>query len=804
MRKGLSASLFAVCLAMTAGVCAGQKPDPIQWSRFQEKIRRDITGISNYTCLETIARERRTPPSNEFKPVDTVRLEVSMVAGKELYSNPGHRFEDREVTSLVNSGAIGSGMFSMLVRNLFVRGRGDLRYTRAENLAGRRAVRYDFRLTRQESDLRFKVASFSEMVAARGSFWFDPITLDLVRLEIHGQDIPDNLHINNAVVRVDYGRARIGDSEALLPKRSELTMTFLNGVTYRDAIGFSQCHEYRAESTIAFGKMSDDPSHSAVPAAVEVAAPVSPSAGDVAAPAPVVLIQPPAAVEAAQPSPPSQPMAASITVAAPLEPPIAKTETVLPGDPVSFKSRVTLVMVPVVVRDREGHAVGNLRREDFQVFDKGKRQEIASFSVEKPGGRTVASIAQQESPRPGAPGQTTSETAGAQVVPGRFVAFVFDDVHLRFEDIVYVRDAAKRYVAGSLEPGDRAAIVTTSGHIMLDFASDRARLDAELQKLQPRAIARGGGAKRCPDISFYQADRLDREDNPNGGPALDAATYEVLACFPTFRLRQAQQIAIQMARDELTSGRFETRASLRVLRNLVERMSVLPVDRTILLVSPGFHLLTEHQPDETEVIDLAVRSRVVINALDARGLFELNPAGELDDRPQQIDTDKKPDIMKRMQEARYQSKRDEAGTSAAVMADLASGTGGRLIENTNDYDGAVRRLAAAPEYIYLLGFSPAALKPDGSLHLLKVRLTSSGKFNVQARRGYYAPQGQAGAGEIPRQAVEDALFSREEVNAHTLELHAQVAGTKLQVLAQFQGNLRSGAPERHPRSEPAH
>jgi hypothetical protein len=45
----------------------------------------------------------------------------------------------------------------------------------------------------------------------------------------------------------------IGDSDAMLPKRSELMMTSFSGITFRDVIGFSQCREHRAESTISFG-----------------------------------------------------------------------------------------------------------------------------------------------------------------------------------------------------------------------------------------------------------------------------------------------------------------------------------------------------------------------------------------------------------------------------------------------------------------------------------------------------------------------------------------------------------------------
>jgi len=211
-----------------------------------------MTTIPNYTCLETIERARRTPPL-DFMPAGTVRLEVSMVAGKELFAKPGARsFEDRDVASLVPSGAIGTGMFATFARDLFVKGKGTVRYKREENLGGHASVRYDFRVKKQESGLKLQVANISAMVAAKGSFWFDPVSLDLIRLDVYGENMPDDLHLDEAVTRTDYARIHIGDSNALLPQRSELRMTYYSGVTYRDVIEFSNCREYRAESTINF------------------------------------------------------------------------------------------------------------------------------------------------------------------------------------------------------------------------------------------------------------------------------------------------------------------------------------------------------------------------------------------------------------------------------------------------------------------------------------------------------------------------------------------------------------------------
>jgi len=253
MRNGIiRAGLCAIFLAMAAAR-GGQSPDEGQLARFKEKVRQDMASIPNYTCLETIERARRESHSRNFKPGDTVRLEVSVVAGKELFAWPGSRqFEDRRVTALVSSGTIGTGMFATFAQNLFVRGKGTLQNRGDESLDGRRAIRYDFHVTQQESGFRIQNRNTSEIVAATGSFWFDPTSLDLIRLDVYGDEMPYRLQLAEAVFRTFYARMHVGDSDALLPQRSEVTMASFSGEADRDAVEFSQCREYGSESTITF------------------------------------------------------------------------------------------------------------------------------------------------------------------------------------------------------------------------------------------------------------------------------------------------------------------------------------------------------------------------------------------------------------------------------------------------------------------------------------------------------------------------------------------------------------------------
>jgi VWFA-related protein len=420
----------------------------------------------------------------------------------------------------------------------------------------------------------------------------------------------------------------------------------------------------------------------------------------------------------------------------------------------TFKVKVNLVLVRVVVRDSQGRAVGNLKQEDFQLFDSKKQQVITKFAVEQPG----TQVAHEEKTSQARPDEAPAKLPS---VPERYVAYLFDDVHLKSGDLMQARNAADHHLA-SLEPTDRAAIFTTSGQTALDFTDDHTKLHQTLFHLQPRPIA-GSGVKDCPDVTYYMADLIQNKNDPQ---ALQVATLDALAC--TFQNNSqmrtaAQAMAQAAAARQLGLGNHETLIALGTLKDVVRRISVMPGQRTVILVSPGFFNPEEKQA-ETEVIERAVHSNVIISALDARGLY-IDPAmGD-------ISQPGPSSIAAAPLQAQYRTA--SAAADADIMAELADGTGGSFFHNNNDMEGGFRRLAAAPEYYYLLGFSPQNLKLDGRYHSLKVTLKVAEKLVVQARRGYYAPKHIPDAAEQAKQEIEEALFSQEEVHDLPVDLHTQ-------------------------------
>jgi VWFA-related protein len=431
--------------------------------------------------------------------------------------------------------------------------------------------------------------------------------------------------------------------------------------------------------------------------------------------------------------------------------------------PATFRTKVNLVLVPVVVRDKNGHAVGNLRKEDFQLFDRGKSQVISSFNVE-----TLDSQKAATAPKPQTEatltGADASEPAAPVNMPNRFVVYLFDDVHIDQGDLMRVRMSAGRYIDESLVPTDRAAIYTTSGRTTLDFTDDRAKLHETLPRIMPQPIARSN-IQLCPDISYYQADLIQNKNDPT---ALSAAIQDALACMqldPTDPGAQASARSMSMstASQVLNSGDAESRLSLNTLREVVRRLSSMPGQRSIVLTSPGFLTLVDLQQQKTEVIDRAIRANVTISSLNARGLYTIIPGGDAS----QASPQSPGGALMRSQYQIASAQQDED-----ILAEVAYGTGGMFFHNNNDLLEGFKRVAARPEFIYVLGFSPQNLKLDGRFHSLKITVSAK-KVDLQARRGYYAPQHLADPEETAKQEIQDAMFSREELKDIPVELRTQ-------------------------------
>jgi len=280
----------------------------------------------------------------------------------------------------------------------------------------------------------------------------------------------------------------------------------------------------------------------------------------------------------------------------------------------------------------------------------------------------------------------------------------------------------------------------------------------------PRPVAGPfGGVHPCPDVNYYQADQIV---NFRDQQALAVATEDAVQCGFNGDERQrpaAQNLAETTAIGVASQGDQQTEYIYRHMEQVIRRLSSMPGQRILVFVSPGFMLTTQTR-EGGDLIDRANRANIVINSIDARGLYTPEALGDIAD-PQR-DT---------FRTAGFKSSYRVASQFAQseILAQLADGTGGTIFRNSNDLDQGLRQAVAAPAISYLLAFSPQNLKMDGRYHTLKVTLVGKRAYSVQARRGYYAPRNVADPAETAKEEIQEAVFSQDEIHDLPIDLQTQ-------------------------------
>jgi VWFA-related protein len=370
----------------------------------------------------------------------------------------------------------------------------------------------------------------------------------------------------------------------------------------------------------------------------------------------------------------------------------SRTVPYVPPSTVTLRTEVRVVEVPVVVRDGQGRAVAGLTKDDFEIQDQGKKQTITAFSVQSSAHQSNAA-GSKDQPRP------------------RFLALCFDDLHLVPAALIPVKEAAERFVKTALAPGDRVAVVTTSQLSRSAFTDDVPKLLEQIAKVtsSPRAVF--DDSQRCLHILPHEAYQIANNMDP-GDQVLHAKVAECSACSDP-RSPCHEAVVTAAAQSIWAHAKSNTVNTLSVIDSLVDGMAKLPGQRIILLTSAGF-LTGTLESDLDRLMDKARHAEVVINALDARGVY-LNLS---------------------------------EGMAFDGMGSLAVGTGGAFYHNQNDLVDGLRELGMAPETMYVLGFAPSGLA-DGRFHKLKVQFATGKRYSLQARLGYTALAANSAEGVAP-------------------------------------------------------
>jgi VWFA-related protein len=619
-----------------------------------------------------------------------------------------------------------------------------------------------------------KASSATAMVRTKpsyqGSLWIDPATGTILRVTLVA-DLKGNSTIEHGAILVEYGPVPIAGKTVICPVRSlalsSLPATvnaslegaateWLNENLFTDYRMFASTSRILNEQSTA-SELSPAPitasAHNdlaspvagqgphpetapAMPVPQQAAIPsVVPS--NALAPALVAKVETPeqkAARNATNlpheqpPAAASLPAAPSTSSSAPSQPQLSSPAPVTPSSKAEAQSSAPLielsvnrVLVPVVVRDKQGRPVGDLKKEDFQVFDEGKPRPVFAFNVEKRGAvGSRAAIAAESDQQPPTHGNAATQTS---ILPERITVLLFDDMHLTFEDMTYVQKAASKALDATLSGWDVAAVVSISGKINSGLTRDRAKLQNAIMSLRPQGMY--ATDTDCPKVDYYQADLIENKRDP--AALKDLVSQIMTVCSPKTPENLAERLADSAATHSLSAGREDVLETYATLKEIVRRMATLPGQRSLLLVSDGFLPLEEEaRYAESQVLDLAMQSNVTINAIDARGLYTASVTASDDTRG------RSPGLV---EEYRQSSMR----TAEEAMGELADGTGGTFFHDNNDLGAGFKAITGESEFVYTLELPLDGEKANGSYHRLEVKVDREGT-TVQARRGYFMPK----------------------------------------------------------------
>ncbi len=444
-----------------------------------------------------------------------------------------------------------------------------------------------------------------------------------------------------------------------------------------------------------------------------------------------------------------------------------------------------LVQVDAVVLDGDGRHVSELRAEDFEITEDGRKQPITNFSY-------VRTARPFESPATSSPAPAIATTARGKdgrgeksiappVPPAvmrpdqtrRITVLAIDDLGLSFESLTIAQRALRKFVDEALQPDDMLAIVRTGAGTgtLQQLTSDKRRLHAAIDSLRWNPRGRMGVN---PIVAGVQHETQDRAGVPEeaGGEGTGRDTITGL------------------------NQRISTNATLEALAYFVRGLRELPGRKSIVIVSdniPTRNINGENIVDTEmrRLIDLANRSSVTFYGIDPRGLPTLGveaadggicigSPGCTGPRLSQVLSGNDPRIGAR-RSAFYESQDG--------LNHLARQTGGFAAFNTNDLRRSFGRVFDDQVGYYLIGYRPDERTFDVKTGVprfrsLQIKLPKRPDLKVRSRSGFYGS---------PEREEQRTPQTRDQMLVNALSSPFASGGVNLRLTALFGNEALEGS-----------
>lgn len=373
--------------------------------------------------------------------------------------------------------------------------------------------------------------------------------------------------------------------------------------------------------------------------------------------------------------------------------------------------KAELVELRVVVTDKKGQLVDNLKREDFEVLEDGRPQDISFFSIEKIEGSKSATSPD----RPTAPAERPSPE---NAPPARTIVLFVDTLHLSAKSMIEVKKTLRQFVDKQITDQDLVALITPHGNtgLLQQFIRDKKMLRYAIEKLRrfPRAET---------FFTPYLASRVTTEDQDAIQVAIQILGVE--EGYVPLTAESAKAYAISRANQILLQELNMRKATLLTLKAVAERLAEMPGQRLIITMSDGFSLLDVGGSNDTagmqKVISRASRSGVVIYSIGAKGL---NAPAEYSARP----------IPSSLAFGNFMAL-SESDEQIAMRA-LAAETGGEVYFNNNYLEVPLQKVLDNNRVYYALAYYPSEEKNKTKFRKVSIKLKNHPDYEVRTQKGY--------------------------------------------------------------------
>ncbi len=430
-----------------------------------------------------------------------------------------------------------------------------------------------------------------------------------------------------------------------------------------------------------------------------------------------------------------------------------------------IKVSSNLVNLDVMVKDKKGKAITDLKAEDFVLSENGVRQKIEFFDS------TLTSDK--------APGQpaTVSVSTGPRApnsLPRNIISLVLDGQTTEGSNLKHVRDGMTKYIRERISDSDSVALFAISGGLQLlqPFTQDKAKLISAVDKAEGlSAISKTSEQRGINDAMAAIRDQL--ASAPTGG-AIDSPAGGSAAAQAMIARRVLEQY-VQL-RSALSAQ--QTRPILAALAAICEGLRAIPGKKTLVVFSQGFIAPQALDWQVQSTIDIANRANVSIYVIDSSGLTggtpqsgALVPGSALSGISAAVSQENR--IRAGAGESVFDVSRQEGlNRQQDLLYRISGDTGGQFIKNTNDIAAGLERIDEEIRSRYTLAYHSTDPNFDGSFRKVKIEVRRP-DAKILARSGYYAiPPNQV----VPFSPEDKKLLANfETMSAHpTLPLTMQL------------------------------